>query len=171
VEQHGRTDAIGAILIADPEPLPSLESPIAVSIPRSMNRLVARLLVGVLVLAQVALSAYACPVMPAGSASGMATATMAGEGTRPERVVDGMPAEAWRLDPAQPNLCAAHCQSGQQNVDGKPASSAPPALPAGFYPAVQWAPLAISAPAPAWLEPPSPAASPPLAILHCCFRI
>ncbi|MBI5718722.1 MAG: hypothetical protein HZC37_13660 [Burkholderiales bacterium] len=136
-----------------------------------MNRFIARLLVGVLVFAQAALSAYACPVMPAGSMSGKEPAAMLGEQSRPGLGSNGMPAGSSRLDSAQPNLCAAHCQSGQQNVDGKPAPSVPPALPASFYPVVPSAGLAESAPTRVRVDRPPPAVGPPLAILHCCFRI
>lgn len=139
-----------------------------------MSRLIARLLVGVLVFARVAVSAYACPVMPASSMNAMndmGQAAMVGEQARPDPGSDGMPAESWRLDPAQPNLCAAHCQSGQQSVDVKPAPTVPPALPASSYPVVPSALLAEPAPTLAGVDHPPPAVSPPLAILHCCFRI
>lgn len=154
-----------------PDPLPELESPIVMSISRNMSRFIARLLVGVLVFAQAALSAYACPVMPAGSMGDMEPGAMLGEQSRPGLGIDGMPAGSWRLDSAQPNLCAAHCQSGQQNVDGKSAPAVQSALPASLYPIVASALLAEAAPTLAGVGHPPPAVSPPLAILHCCFRI
>jgi hypothetical protein len=142
-----------------------------VSTLRNLNRFVARLLIGVLVFAQVAVAAYACPVMSTGSVSGEpGHAALMGQGAASAMGVDGMPGGS-RLDPLQPNLCAAHCQTGQQNADGKPAPTVPPALLASLYPVVPAAPRAQPALARAAVDDPPPAARLPLAILHCCFRI
>ncbi len=138
---------------------------------RNLNRFIARLLIGVLVFAQLAVAAYACPAMSAGSATGDAAhAAMLGQGMTSVTGADGMPG-APSLDPSQPNLCAAHCQTGQQNADGKPAPTVPPVLLASLYPVVPAAPRAQPALALAAVDDPPPVASPPLAILHCCFRI
>lgn len=138
---------------------------------RNLNRFIARLLIGVLVYAQVAVAAYACPVMSTGSVSGDAGhPALMGQGAASATSFDGMPGGS-RFDPSQPNLCAAHCQTGQQNVDGKPAPTVPPALLASLYPVVPAAPRAQPALTRAAVDDPLPAASPPLAILHCCLRI
>ncbi len=138
---------------------------------RNVNRFIARLLIGVIVFAQVAVAAYACPAMPAGSATGDAAhAAMMGQGMISATGAYGM-LGAPRLDPSQPGLCAAHCQTGQQNADGKPATTVPPALLVSLYPVAPAAPRAQPALARAAVDDPPPAASPPLAILHCCFRI
>tara|TARA_B100001105_G_scaffold201585_1_gene165279 strand:- start:3761 stop:4195 length:435 start_codon:yes stop_codon:yes gene_type:complete len=144
-----------------------------VSTLRNLNRFIARLLIGVLVFAQVAVAAYACPAMSTGSVSGEPghSAPMGmGQGIASAMGVGGMPDGA-RVDPSQPNLCAAHCQTGQQNADGRPAPTVPPALLASLYPVVPAAPRTQLALARAAVDDPPPAASPPLAILHCCFRI
>lgn len=135
-----------------------------------MARSIARLLVGVMVFAQVVVAAYACPAMPASPLSAEAEhAAVMGDGMALASRVDAMPA-GWRMDPAQPNLCAAHCQAGQQNADAKPAPTLPCALPANSYLVVQSTLPARPALALAAVDRPPPAA-PPLAILHCCFRI
>lgn len=138
---------------------------------RNLSRLIARLLIGVIVFAQVAVAAYACPVMSTGSIIGLSgPAPQMGQSMTSAMRVDGMPGGS-RLDPSLPNLCAAHCESGQQNADGKPAPTVPPALLASLYPVVPSTPRDRPTLARAAVDDPPRAASPPLAILHCCFRI
>jgi hypothetical protein len=143
-----------------------------VLIPRTMRRFIARLLAGVMVFAQMAVAAYGCTnaldlaleaATPSGMAFGMAGAAMTG-------ATDGYAGHGM-MDPAQPNLCAAHCQSGQQNAAGKPAPEVPITMPVSLYPQ---APLAL--PSGALLvstarDGPPPMADPPHALLHCCYRI
>lgn len=137
---------------------------------RNLSRLIARLLIGVIVFAQVAVAAYACPAMPAGSMSdGAGYAALMGD-LGASAGVDGMPT-GFRVDSALPNLCIAHCQVGQQNADGKPAPTVPPALLASLYPVVPSTPRDRPTLARAAVDDSPRAASPPLAILHCCFRI
>lgn len=125
-----------------------------------------------MVFAQMTVAAYACTGVQSVSMSGAM-----GSGTDLTRVDaamtgpgDGVSGHA-AMDPALPNLCAAHCQGGQQNADGKPAPSVPAAMPMSLYPSVL-APLsadirrASTAP-----DDPPPKADPPHAVLHCCFRI
>lgn len=138
---------------------------------RSMTRFIARLLTGVMVFAQLAVAAYACPAMPAGASGGGAgPAAVMGEGMAMDSRLDGMPGGR-QMDPAQPNLCAAHCQAGQQNADAKPAPTVAPALLADSYPVEPSTPRSQPALALAAVGHPPPATSPPHAILHCCFRI
>jgi hypothetical protein len=123
------------------------------------RQFVARLLLAVLIFAQGAVSAYACP----GSIDSVA----------PTAVTEAMPGcdEMTRLDPVAPNLCLAHCQSGDQTFDHSAQPSAVPAL----LPA-----LVVSVVDPDASQASSRASStqrfigarpPPHSILHCCFRI
>lgn len=136
---------------------------------RHLHRLIARLLIGVLVFVQVAVAAYACPIMPAGpTIEGMADAAAMDGSQTP--ALDSKPGTL-HLDSSQPNLCAAHCQTGQQNTDGKPAPTVSPAFLVTLYPVAPAAPSALSALAPSMVDDPPKAARPPLTILHCCYRI
>ena len=76
---------------------------------RSWLRTVARGLVGVLLFAQMAIAAYACPAL---SSAGAAEMQM------PASFAVPMPdcnAVAGAMDPSAANLCAEHCKSGQQS--------------------------------------------------------
>ena len=74
------------------------------------------------------------------------------------------------MDDAQPNLCHAHCQTGQQTADKYelPAPVAIGALPADFTSPVI-APVFLGAP----LQAPhlKRTTAPPVAIRNCCFRL
>jgi hypothetical protein len=126
---------------------------------RKYRQLVARLLLAVFVFAQGAVSAYACPGL-----SGTLNAPA---------VAEAMPDcdRTTGLDPSAPNLCLAHCQSGQQTFDH---SSQPSVAPADLGALV----VSLSDPASADTSARSSntqrftaAAPPPHTILHCCFRI
>jgi hypothetical protein len=74
------------------------------------------------------------------------------------------------LDPDAANLCAEHCKVGQQSHE----------LPAVFVPVPELSALYALRLAPVLVPPPRPiaamvdalvAASPPLAVLHCVYRI
>ncbi|MEO6407889.1 MAG: hypothetical protein ABIO45_03955 [Burkholderiaceae bacterium] len=143
-----------------------------VLIPRNVNRFIARLLVGVMVFAQMMVAAYACAGAQGASmrrAGGFGT-DVAMSGTAMADLADGDLGHA-AMDPAQPNLCAAHCQSSQQNADGKPSPSVSAAIPTSLYPrelTVLHAGIQRASTAADGLLP---KADPPHAILHCCFRI
>lgn len=123
------------------------------------NRLITALFALVsLLFMQLAVASYACPAV-ASKVAAMAEA--------------GMPcAESMKLnmDDTQPNLCQAHCQTGQQTADKYelPAPVAIGALPVDFT-----LPVTV----PAFLGAPLQAphlkrtTAPPLAIRHCCFRL
>lgn len=149
----------------------------------ALKRLVCCVLIGVLVSAQVAVAAYACPEL--GQSIASAAAMRAGiTSEAAEHVAAGMEDQVPLtrpgldsnpcgngLDPVLPNLCLAHCQLGQQSADHQPAPVAGPALLNPLYtiPAWNWAPVdgarrAVS------LGSPANAGAPPLAILHCCLR-
>lgn len=140
---------------------------------RSFLRLVSRLLIGVVLLAQMAISAYACPALAVTKAQMLLVAA----GDQPVVSNDaGVQAMtdcadmAGGMDPSFPNLCAEHCHQGKQS-DQAPTLTVPAVLLCALY---------VTAFA---LEPPTAlgpaadatsalvAASPPHTILHCCFRI
>jgi len=124
---------------------------------RSFRHWIARTLVGVMLFAQLAVAAYACPGLMSGIESvqpgPVPTATNC----------DQMPSP---MDEASPNLCAQHCQYGQQSDQTQTVT----------VPAVLLTSLYIVAPVSQALQIPRmpvglfAAVSPPHAILHCCFR-
>ncbi len=132
----------------------------------------ARLLVGLLVYAQLALAGYACvDPSPLARNEAMPANAMpfASEAIRSAAATDnhmGMTRDEF----AQAGTCAAHCQSGQQNVDVKPTPGPALALLAGYFtlePATSG--LSVVRPVNPAAAPPPPA-DPPHAILHCCMR-
>jgi hypothetical protein len=108
-----------------------------------------------LLFAQLSVAAYACPMAAAGGA-GMAPI--------------GCAAMANQLDPASPNLCAGHCQYGEQGDQPRT-----PAAPAVSLVSLYVLPLTLASTEPMRLAVESSGLlatpSPPLTILHCCFRI
>ena len=139
---------------------------------RRLRRSVCRFLIGILLFAQMAIAAYACPQLSsagAGEASAMpamesADLAMPAADMAPDCPGMGQP------DPDQPNLCVEQFHFGQQSDQTQT-----PTLPAILLTALYTLPLLpesadpprSAAPARGFLA----AASPPHAILHCCFRI
>lgn len=144
---------------------------------RSFLRRIARLLMGVVLLAQMTISAYACPGLATAAATkaamsvdatvsdgaGEASASPAQQMPHCEDMMDSM-------DPSFANLCAEHCHRGQQS-DHAATLTVPAVVLTALYlnplvpePIVALRPAADRANARA-------AAAPPLAVLHCCFRI
>ena len=123
-----------------------------------MVRLIAQLVVGALLFTQLALAAHTCPNM-AGGPDGRMSAGQAA------------PAALRCIETAQPDLCAAHCEFGQQNADAKSVPTPTPMHPAGYY---MLGPRAHDGgngePAELAVRSPWPV-HPPHAILHCCLRI
>lgn len=137
---------------------------------RSFLRRVARALIGVVLLAQLAVSAYACPALASGAAMDMSTMSMpeAGSSAPDATVCAGM---ARPIDADFANLCAAHCQLGQQS-DHAATLTVPAALLTALYTLTPQAAEPATAPRPAAAMTSALAAAfPPLAILHCCFRL
>ena len=135
---------------------------------RCSLRAVARILVGVLLMAQMAIAAYACPallpVMAGNMQSGDASVA---DKSAPLANCDDM---AGALDPSLPNLCAEHCKAGQQS-DRAPTLNMPAAVLTALY-ATPLVPVAAPPPrAVAATMGALGAASPPHTILHCVFRI
>ena len=133
---------------------------------RSFLRSVCRMLVGVVLLAQMSIAAYACPMLSKAPGGGSATASST-VGDMAGMNCEGIAAA---LDPALPNLCAAHCHDGQQS-DQSSTLTVPAVMLALRHPApLAPEPLGAASPASAALGALA-AAFPPHAILHCCFRI
>lgn len=150
---------------------------------RRLKQLICRLLVGVFLFAQMAVAAYACPQLsPAGfrqaSASAMVSegAPIASEvsaaGTDDNPVMnmaaccDGMD----QPDPDNPNLCAEHAHFGQQS-DQTQIPTLPTVLLVSLYVVSTIPELNVPTRPAAASASFFAAASPPHAILHCCFRI
>lgn len=153
---------------------------------RTFRRFVCRLLLGVLVFGQMAIAAYACPALsgapqslPMMAMNASAAAMPDDEaGTSMAMLPDASAAPAvvamtgcGQVDDSAVNLCAEHCRFGQQSADHAPAPAVPAVLMTALYafPAPP-EPLGHVRP-PADMEFEQVAASPPHAILHCCFRI
>jgi hypothetical protein len=137
---------------------------------RSFKRSLAQLLACVLLLAQLAVAAYACPGLQSTSRS----ATVVAQGDETEVDAPTMPGcsdmDGIALDPDAANLCAEHCKVGQQSHEVPSGSVPPVALTALYHLHIE----AVSAPSPrpaAARTDALVAASPALAILHCVFRI
>lgn len=149
---------------------------------RYFLRCVCRTLIGVVLLAQLAVAAYACPGLAAAVATPMAA--VAATGDEQADTVDGDTAHstadhsmvncagmAGMMDPDFANLCAAHCQHGQQS-DQAATLTVPAVLLTALYTITPLAPAPAVAPHPAAHATRALAAAPPPhTILHCCFRI
>lgn len=140
---------------------------------RRLLRLVARTVTAALVLAQLAVAAYACPAGAAAvpDAGASFSAAQATELSTAPAAIHAAPCASMSggVDTAQPNLCAEHCKAGQQS-ERTPSIEMPTALLALRYltpPAPPQAPrrcAAVAAPGD------RAAVDPPHAILHCVRR-
>lgn len=148
---------------------------------RRFLRSVAGVLIGILLFAQMAVAAYACPgvslsataQMPSmelvkSSSDGAALPVASNQATPRESMGDGIAPVA--MDPQNANLCAEHCKVGQQSDQASTLT-----VPAALLMALYFAPLVHAPMAELHLAAATPsalvAASPPHTILHCCFRI
>lgn len=145
--------------------------------PRQILRSICKLLVGVLLFAQLAVSAYACPgfaMLATASASAQAGDNSSGASDSNAAVANQAmtPCQemAGTMDPSFANLCAEHCHQGQQSDHATTL-----ALPAVLLTALYLMPAATEPPVaqrpPAQTLSALAEATAPLAILHCCFRI
>jgi hypothetical protein len=113
-----------------------------------------------LLFAQLAVSAYACPVLD--KPETVETVSMA-----------GMPGcTDMNMDKSSPALCAAHCDTGHQSADTSGTPAVQPFVPCSLevvLPRIERSPPSLASS----LEsvPLTRATAPPLAIRHCCFRI
>ncbi len=141
---------------------------------RSLTRSIARLLACVLLLAQVAVSAYACPglAMKSSHVATVGSSVIADDASvdPASSTMTGCDGMVAALDQEAANLCAEHCKAGQQSQEVPVVS-----LPMPLLTALYALPLAAVEPPPP--RPPAAridalvAASPPLAVLHCVYRI
>lgn len=145
---------------------------------RSFLRAVARCLVSGLLMAQMAIAAYACPALSSGATGNMqmsapnasldepgqanAAVSMAHHGN-----CGDMPGT---MDKSLPNLCAEHCKVGQQS-DKAPTLNAPTAVLTALYAMPLVPQPALPPRSAAGTLSALVAASPPLTVLHCVYRI
>lgn len=133
---------------------------------RGILRRLARGLIGVLLFAQLAVAAYACPGLAAKAPD---AAVVAGDMAMDEQM-PGCDDMAGAMDPESANLCAEHCKQGKQG-DQAPTLTVPVAVLTALYTTTPTQPgKALPRPAAATLSA-LVAASPPHAILHCVYRI
>ena len=145
---------------------------------RQCLRMVCRALIGVVLFAQLAVSAYACPGLSSSASMKMQMASAAasdGGSTDPamataDRQAPDCENMAGPMDPDFANLCAEHCHHGQQSDQAATLTVPAAVLTALYISPVASEPLIAPRHAAAAASALA-AASPPLAILHCCFRI
>jgi hypothetical protein len=145
---------------------------------RQLLRWICRALIGTILFAQLAVSAYACPGLSAAGGIAMqqtvpaatATASLGGDGVTTEPMAMHCENMTGPMGSSFANLCAEHCHQGQQISD-----AATMTVPAAILSVLYLAPVC-----PACLAALRPAAqaasarvvvSAPHTILHCCFRI
>ena len=131
---------------------------------RSFKQWVGRGLIGLLLFAQLAIAAYACPPQ----LQALADAAIAQQQEMPGVNCEQMAGPA---DDAAPNLCAEHCRFGEQ-LGAQPLPQPLPALMVSLYvlpPTPAETRMPVSWPATPSLEDLAEA-FPPHAILHCCLR-
>ena len=153
---------------------------------RGMRRLIARWMILVLILTQVAVSAYACPsysrmgstrqltetssIAAVEHAMGMPGPRVASASDASQSAMLDCDSMQGRLDAAAPNLCDACCHHDQQ-----PDHASSLAAPALMLNSLYAVPVAIAAPIPTRFDARSSsdlaAAAPPRTVLHCCWRI
>lgn len=141
---------------------------------RQFLRTICRALIGVVMLTQMAIAAYACPGVARSAAMQMqmqmasVTASDAGAAdASPAMDCEGMTGP---MDPDFSNLCAEHCHHGQQS-DQASTLTVPAVLLTALYDTSP-APVPGALPGAA-VEAASRrvAAAPPHTLLHCCLRI
>lgn len=144
---------------------------------RRLLRSVAGVLIGILLFAQIAVAAYACPGMSSPVGMQMSSMELAdgnsGDAAVPVasiQIANYEDMAMGAMDTQNVNLCAEHCHYGQQSDQASTLT-----VPATFLMALYITPLV---PVPVTALYPAAAttsalvtASPPRTILHCCFRI
>ena len=134
---------------------------------RGIRRAVARTLIALFLLAQMMVAAYACPLMAVGeTGTTQARAPVAVVAHQAVEMPDGC--DGTMAD--TPNLCAAHCQFGDQTSDTAQAVAVPANVLSSFY-VVQVASPSSGPDRNSKSSVVVDAIPPPHAILHCCFRI
>lgn len=139
---------------------------------RSLTSQICRVLIGVLLFAQLAVSAYACPGLTPKAASMGADMGMsmpiAHQATDSDKAASGCN----QMDPDAANLCLEHCRAGHQSSDTAPVPVHFAATPALLY-VIPAEPELLAGSSPSLLaaDPLISSAPPPHAILHCVLRI
>ena len=142
---------------------------------RSISKSIGRMLVGVLLFAQLAVASYACPnlsgmVAAPDDKSAIAMPVAAVADTVATQAAT-MPPGCDQMDPAAANLCAEHCRYGQQGVDTASVPLVHAAIPTFLY-SLPLEPQRMLGSGRSFPAPDARlAAAPPHAILHCVFRI
>ncbi len=146
---------------------------------RHFLKAVARGLIGVVLMTQMMISAYACPAMsklaamqmPTANASASASASEQNRASADKSMTQTSNCNDMigAMDTSSPNLCAEHCKYGQQS-DHAPTLNAPAVVLTALY-AMPLVPVMAPPPRPA-ADTLSAlvAAAPPHAILHCVQR-
>lgn len=143
---------------------------------RSLTTQICRALIGVLLFAQLAVAAYACPAFSTKSASmsgQMATAMAAIQDSSMDsaKAVSACD-QMGQIDSSSPNLCLEHCRAGHQSSDTAPAPIVAAMSPALLYVLpTQLEPVTGFSPSLPAMDPLLASAPPPHAILHCVLRI
>ena len=135
---------------------------------RHWLRMISRALIGVFLLAQLTVSAYACPGLTSAGLMQMSSTASADVAMQPMANCDDM--AAGQMDTEFATLCAAHCHQGQQSDQAATLTVPAMLLTALYLTAFATEPIVESRPAAATTSA-LVAASPPHTILHCCFRI
>lgn len=134
-------------------------------ITRRLQRVVARCLVGILLLGHIAIAAYACPGLAPKSPERVAESA----GSTVDAPLAGCDSMVGDMDPESAALCAEHCKQGRQGHQA-PTVTVPPALPVTLYqttlfPDRPTVPRRSAAPPSALL-----AGASPHTVLHCVYR-
>ena len=143
---------------------------------RSLTSQICRALIGVLLFAQLAVAAYACPGLAAKSTS-MSGAMSVPVAAAQDQSMDSAKAvsgcdQMGQMDSGAPNLCLEHCRAGHQSSDTAPAPVVFAMTPALLYVLpTELEPIAGSSPSFPATDPRVASAPPPHAILHCVLRI
>ncbi len=145
-------------------------------LPRSLTSQICRVLIGVLLFAQLAIAAYACP-MPATkststtSSMGVSVATVQDQSMDSDKAISECD-QMGQMDSSSPNLCLEHCRAGHQSSDTAPAPIVAAMSPALLYVLpTELEPVMGSSPSLPAMDPLLASAPPPHAILHCVLRI
>ncbi len=141
------------------------------TMPRAFRHWICRLMVGVILLAQMSVSAYACPGnMASGNTAADAMTAMDAMIDCDQMDVQVGEGMGRHLDQDNPGLCAEHCHPTEQSDHTQV-----PTVPAALLIALYTVALTVDSSRPDGLAPTADSrlhtAPPPLSILHCCFRI
>ncbi|MEO5688478.1 MAG: hypothetical protein ABIR54_14060 [Burkholderiaceae bacterium] len=144
---------------------------------RALSKAIGKLLIGVLLFAQIAVASHACPG-PSGRGSASqgnsemhmpSDAGPTGAAAESRKMASGCD----QVDQSVSNLCTEHCRQGQQSADVTPAPVVHAAIPTLLYVIPTELELTLGSGRLSTAPDASMAAAPPPphAILHCVFRI